>query len=352
MAHETLTAEPAASWGGGRLVRALPKPALRRLRTAHRQARAVRQLLANLLYDARRYLRWSAPAAGEPDRVQSAAMLTLNAHRIEKGLALPDPRPGFGADALRRLATLLDDHTRRFGGGPAVDAALDALAEYRRFTAVHGLPTALADDALERFGRWRTVAPEPAGGTVAVERGAVLAALPADPEAFFGRRHSLRQFDPRPVDLGTLDRAVRLAQRAPSVCNRQAARVHAFTDPLQRRTVLGFQNGNRGFGDSAGLILAVTVDLRHFTGAGERHQGWIDGGLFAMSLVYAFHAVGLGACMLNWSVTADTDRRMRLAAGIPDWEAVVMLVAVGHLPERFRVALSARKPLADILSLH
>ena len=146
-----------------------------------------------------------------------------------------------------------------------------------------------------------------------------------------------------------IERAVRMAQRTPSVCNRQPWKAYAFTDPEQRKNLLSFQNGNRGFGDGAAQLLVVTSDLQHFTSVGERYQGWIDGGLFAMSLVHALHALGLGACMLNWSVTRETDAAMRAAAGIPDSELVIMMVAVGHLPERLRVAFSARKPLSDVL---
>jgi NADH-quinone oxidoreductase subunit A len=92
--------------------------------------------------------------------------------------------------------------------------------------------------------------------------------------------------------------------------------------------VLARQSGNRGFGHTASHVLVISADLRAFVFAHERNQCWVDGGLFSMSLVYAFHALGLGTCCLNWSVAREDDRRLRRAAGLADHENVVMMLAI------------------------
>ena len=113
--------------------------------------------------------------------------------------------------------------------------------------------------------------------------------------------------------------------------------------------MLSYQNGNRGFGDKASHVLIVTSDLHHFTSAGERNQCWIDGGMFAMSLVYALHSLGLGTCCLNWSVECDQDRALKNNTLISESEAVIMMIAVGVIPEKLNVAVSPRKPLAEVI---
>jgi nitroreductase len=95
----------------------------------------------------------------------------------------------------------------------------------------------------------------------------------------------------------------------------------------------------------------VVCDLRHFVTVGERNQAWIDGGMFAMSLVYALHALGLGTCFLNWSVTEDVDRKLRPHLKVTEHDVIITMLAVGHLPERFRVAHSQRKPIDQALVL-
>ena len=85
---------------------------------------------------------------------------------------------------------------------------------------------------------------------------------------------------------------------------------------------------------------------------GERYQGWIDGGIFAMTLALAIHAEGLGACFLNWSVEPAQDRAMRNHLGIADDELVITMMSAGHLKEAFSVPVSHRKPLEDVLTLN
>ncbi|GAA4741716.1 hypothetical protein GCM10023328_23660 [Modestobacter marinus] len=120
-------------------------------------------------------------------------------------------------------------------------------------------------------------------------------------------------------------------------------------DPARIARLAGLQNGNAGFRDQIPCLLVVTVDAKLFAGAGERNQRWVDGGLYAMSLVWALHAQGVASCMLNWSVGHAQSRRLRGAAGIPDHLDVVTLVAAGHPRDGLRVARSPRRPVDEVL---
>ena len=116
--------------------------------------------------------------------------------------------------------------------------------------------------------------------------------------------------------------------------------------------IIGLQPGNRGFGDSAGAVIVVTGDIRSYAEAGERRQSLVDASLFAMTLVYALHAQGLGTCMLAWCVAPDVDDAMRAAARLEDSEEIAMLIAVGHLPETLKVPVSTRYPSHEIATLN
>ena len=100
-----------------------------------------------------------------------------------------------------------------------------------------------------------------------------------------------------------------------------------------------------------GVVLLVTVDLRQFDLIGERNQGWIDGGLFAMSLVYALHAASLGTCMLNWSEDCKSDKRIRGAFKIPDHEIIITMIGAGHVPHKFEVTASPTPNVEEVLSI-
>lgn len=71
--------------------------------------------------------------------------------------------------------------------------------------------------------------------------------------------------------------------------------------------------------------------------------------MFSMSLVYGLHSLGLGTCYLNWSVKNKQDKELKMIAGIPDSDLVIMMITVGYLPEEFKVAQSPRKPLKEVL---
>ncbi|EAZ90593.1 nitroreductase family protein [Crocosphaera chwakensis] len=140
-----------------------------------------------------------------------------------------------------------------------------------------------------------------------------------------------------------------MAQKTPSVCNRQSSKVYVFSRDEDKQKILSYQNGNRGFGEQASKVLIVTSNMEHFTSIGERNQCWIDGGMYAMSLVYALHSLGLGTCCLNWSVECRVDKQLREVAEISDSEAVIMMIAVGHLTDELKVAQSPRKKIEDVL---
>jgi nitroreductase len=73
--------------------------------------------------------------------------------------------------------------------------------------------------------------------------------------------------------------------------------------------------------------------------------------MFAMTLLHALHYLGLGACALNWCTTWSQDRRFHQALDLPGHELILMLVAVGHLPEILRVARSKRRDVSEILKV-
>lgn len=334
----------------GTLARLLPDPVRLRLRAHYHHLRDRWALRRATVYDRRVYAAGSGLFRATRHAASLEASLIKAYHRIEKGLALREPRPGFGRDAvdtvLADVAQLLDAGA----GGLSIVRALNTLDEYVRFNRRAGSDLSWLEPRLAALRARAAGLPAVTdGGTVEVTREQIHAAARHDMSAFFAHRYSVRQFSDQPVDPGLIRQAVLMAQKTPSVCNRESGTVYAAYDARRRAELLALQNGNRGFGDQAGCVLVVTARLDTLLSVGERYQGWIDGGLYAMSLVYALHALGLGSCCLNWSVEPEADVQFKRLAGIPADQQVIMLIAVGHLPERLRVAQSPRRPIDTIL---
>lgn len=309
------------------------------------------RLLREHLYDWRRYRRESF-VLGARVQAHREAMLHILAHSLEHGMALPAPRPGFGVEKAASLLRKTEAWLASYGPHPSARGAFRTLEAWAAHHRAAGEPMAETEAALDRLdAAWGLrVAPE-AGGVEVTGREEIAAAAKGDFSAFLRRRHSVRQYAPTPVDLAFVRDAVADAQTAPSVCNRQTCRAYAFTRREDISRLLALQSGNAGFAQEIPLLLVITADMRQMNLPGERYQGWIDGGLFAMTLALALHARGLGACFLNWSVTAETDRQLRRLLGITDAELVITMMSAGHMKERFSVPVSQRKPLDAVLEV-
>lgn len=248
--------------------------------------------------------------------VHLAAQLTKDYHRVEKGLALRSPKRPFGGAVASRMRT-------------GIDAGM-APAELE-----HHARTALL--ALEEWNQSGVVT-----DAIAPHSSSAL-----DHEDFFARRRSIRDFDDREVDRALIERVVSKAVNTPSVCNRQPWKVTVLTGPKRLRA-LALQNGNSGFG-AIPVLAVVSVDSRYFGGAGERNQVWIDGGLFAMTFVWAAESEGLATCMLNWSVSNARSDSLRDEVGLQAWDQIICLVALGYSRPGARIARSPRREVAQVL---
>lgn len=302
-------------------------------------------------YDLERYYRFSTSVDISTSRQNLGSKLTASYHNLEKGLSLPDPRPGFGAAVVARVVRLSTTYLEKFGEDHVVRAAVSALLAYVDFNRAAGL----ADADIPSHAGITTLAarltePVLPGGTKTMTREDVLTAVAGVDARFFDARSSVRQFEPGPVDLADVEFAVRAAQKSPAVCNRQYSSVHLLTDPADVARALEIQGGARGFASNVPAVAVITTNIRNFWGPGERMQPWTDGGMFAMSFVLGLHSRGLGSVCLNWSKTEELDRRFRDAFDIPAEEVIVMLVALGRLRETFTVACSPRRSVAE--SLH
>lgn len=319
-----------------------------RLRGARQRAR----IAQCFWYDSVRFARWSSASRRPRDGVQLAALMDIDTHRIEKGLSMPETRPGFGRDVVRRLAGMILVYRERGLDPEPSERAASALRAYLRFHEERGLMEPWMADLEDPSTPRAPVSAELQCGIDVVSRSDVASSIPDGMDQFFISRRSVRHFAAGKVTDDEVTHSIALAIRTPSVCNRQSWRVHDFASDETVADVLALQNGNRGFGQEIARVLVITTDLRAFTKPGERFQCWIDGGMFAMSLVYALHSLGLGTCTLNCSHEWRHDKKLHEAADIPPNEAVIMMIGVGRLPETYKAARSPRRSPDDITVKH
>lgn len=333
-----------------RISTALP----RGLRLWLRRVREFFRLAQCAVYDLGRYLRYSATVDPQASKANLRASVQKHLHIVEKGLSLPQPRPGFGAEVLRLLLAEVEYYGARYGSDDLLRACFGAVCAYNEFCRAAAVNPPVPPDSWHRLAVRFGIdmeAPLP-GGVDRVRLEDVRLKSRGSFEEIASARRSVRNFRPEVVAVEELRAAVRTAQSTPSVCNRQAWRVHCYRGDDECTPVLRVQSGNRGFTECIKNLLVVTCDLSAFMSAGERNQGFVDGGMFAMSLCYALQARGLGSCCLNLALEPGGDREFHRVAGIQDRELLIMVIAVGYLPETLLVARSTRADVDDIFIEH
>lgn len=274
-------------------------------------------------------------------------------HAVEKGLALREPRPAFGAPRIAALADVVEQYINCYGIDSVTSITAFTLREYLNFDALHQkVPEFLRNKIEKLLLRCDESNQQKTGGTKLIPKSEILDTLNFDYERFFKSRHSARDFSKEPVPTEVILSAIDTARYTPSVCNRQAWKVYVVehSNTELKRTLLNVQNGNKGFGEHISSLIVITGKLSSFF-AYERNQVFIDGGMFAMSIVLALHAKGLAVCCLNTSYAMKQYEAFRKSMKMDSDCVPIMFLAVGNLKDDFKVAISERKPLADIVEV-
>lgn len=292
-------------------------------------------------YDMYRFLRY----AGYKGYINNAAKRDYKAikiyHRLEKCLSFREQRKGAGVSAADDLIRLFRNSKHHAIRGFHEIMSLRVLKVFARNP---GVPTYIGEWLSQHAGSSLED-----GGTEVVTAEDLGRGVLADPEEFFFSRHSIRDFAAKEVPEQLLTRAVKLAIQSPSVCNRQGWFVYTCQTRATIDKALSLQNGNAGFGHEIPALMIVCFDIRAFDTGGERNQGWIDGGMFCMSLISAFHALGVGSCCLNWSKTPGDDRRIRKMLPIKAHHTILMMIGVGFPNNSLKVCASARRPVESFI---
>lgn len=330
------------------LMRVLPTPVKRAMRFIKRSPVVFKEFL----FDAYRYVNFSSAVEYRDDKEKLFAIITATYHNIEKGLSLENPRSGFGKLNIDKLIKLLKEYIANYGSSTSLDVPINVLKKYCEFNKSRMVDVGVIEadvHALLALNKTSQSSENVGGGIMLRSKKQIVDVVSKVPQEFFFLRHSVRQFDTNLVSMDAIKIAVSIAQKSPVVCNRQSGKVYAILDKELINKTLEIQGGARGFVESVNVLFCITVDLRNFNGAGERYQGWIDGGMFAMGFIYGLHQQSIASCCLNWSKNHSKDIEMKAHLNIPEYELIIMFVAGGYMKEEFNVAKSERKPMDDVL---
>lgn len=283
----------------------------------------------------------------EKNRIE--AEIVRNVHSIEKGLSIQAPRLGFGMAKIREMYSLTQRYREITDEASVLYFVVDAVKEYLAFHEKANFETPemaevrqknqdLEQQIGEHEGKY--------GGTMEICRQDMTVDC-AEVEKLFHTRHSVRRFSGEPVPEELLRRAIEMAQRAPSACNRQAVRVYSVSAEDYVKTV-GNMDGIGGFARDADRFLVIT-GVRSAYRRGEKNQFAVSASMFAAYLTLSLQALGIGACTVQHAlVPTQGFENLRKAYAIPQDEQAVVTLAIGMMGEQVTVPVSRRHALDKI----
>ena len=253
------------------------------------------------------YRRWNYNNPKAVTRAAQESKMLRQTHMIEKGMSLSEPRKGFGQQKIAVLFEMMDQY----------------LNKYR----IDGLTAGIKYDT----------------------RTNLMSNVDKPFPEFFYSRHSMRQFESKSLNIEDVEKAIKIAQKAPTACNRQASKVYLYQDKATNDALGELIAGNTGFQQEVPNYLVVTADVSAFYDTFERNQVYVEAGLFSMALVEALHYYGIGSCILqNGEYYKKNKKFKEICKNIPENERIILFVATGYYKNKFSYAMSLRKNVEDV----
>lgn len=308
-------------------------------------------ILPEYLIDYYYYLRHSGVLTVRRNKKKLIGRIIAEYHVLEKGLTMPQPRLGFGRKNVDSLIQNCLAYISRFGANDIqLKHAVSVLLEYRRIhmdnrieishnllSGIESLQKKITN--LASISQFETTEEE------------YFKDLNNTFPLFSASRRSVRNYSNCVVPTSRLIESVKLAQNAPSSCNRQTSRVYIYSDRIQIQKILEIQGGNRGFGYLTDKLIVITSELGVSHGIYERHQIYVDGGMFAMNLLYSLHYDKIAACPLNCNFSFHKTKILRKLCHVAESEVFILMISCGNVPKSFKIAISKRYPVEEILTV-
>lgn len=279
-----------------------------------------------------------------------ATDLHIRAHALEKGMSIGKGRVGFGVPKAISLIKDIGLYLRLGGGKGNASYWCGILTAYIKYNEEQGADMSIVRQRLQALLEQYDIQPDTADtGIEWFNHADIKRKETATFPVFSQSRYSIRDFGTEPVSQVKLEDAIKLCERTPSACNRQSVRLHVFTDREKIDELCKMQMGCKGFYESFQGVILVCSDMTCYA-FHEPNQFFVDGGLYAMNLMYALHANDIANIPLTMGHKAKHLTAIKKRMGIPANEQPILLIGYGSYKEKWKVAASKRNSWKSYVS--
>ena len=267
--------------------------------------------------------------------------LTIRTHAIEKGLSSGSVKVGFGKP---KVLSLLRDFQRYLSIGGSKDFVSESCSvinKYVIFNEKLGADMRTVKDEFMDFCQRNNINPINKAGIYLLNKKDTEEKLKSSFNVFSQSRYSVRDFGADKISLNSIERALSMAEKTPSACNRQSWRIYVYSNEALRNKMFSLQGGCKGFWQDMQYAILVCGDIRRYN-INELSQVYVDGGIYTMNLLYALHFEGVASIPLTMGHKQKTIKKIKREMDIPENEIPVLLIGVGSYKDKYKVAVSVR----------
>ena len=160
-------------------------------------------------------------------------------------------------------------------------------------------------------------------------------------ENMLENRHSVRQYSKDPITKEEVAKAISLANKAPSACNRQPVKVYVALGEEKKAEIHKGFTINKTFRDEFYGYLILTVRRNLFYGF-EHYQWYINGGIYLGYLSLVLHSLNIGSCIMQWKAFDKTEKVLKESCGISPNEAIVAVIGIGKYDQKVKSLCAQR----------
>lgn len=281
--------------------------------------------------------------------------ISMGYHALEKGLSMPLIKINYGELKAEKLISDIKLYYSQFGDKEYLDIPLSMLNAYIVFKEKASYENIKFQEIKENYRKLclllnKDVTKLIKAGSYKKTKAELIESKKFNFEDFANTRFSVRNFSGEGVDIHLIEKALKIAQKSPSACNRQGYRAHIFGQE-KKNIMLNIQGGSLGFGQTIDKAILITGDQNKYY-TDEVHLPYVDGSLYAMSLVYALHSMGLATITLTMSRSKERIKRLYKELEIPKNEIPIILIGVGQYSESLDVSMSTRNQFDSFVTYH
>ncbi|MPM22501.1 hypothetical protein SDC9_68956 [bioreactor metagenome] len=301
--------------------------------------------------DLNRFSKSAINLVSNMDAINLRSSITMGYHGIEKGFCKPKFRFGFGKNAIQSLGVYLLEYYNK-GYNMQDQRVKTAIGVLEKYCEIHEGKSEYLNSVKSILDSIHVPKSAQNVGLKQYDREKIINSVKSDFQSLALNRMSVRDYGEEVVDKNLIEEALQIAMKTPSVCNRQTWMVHLITDSILLKRVLEIQGGFSGNGANLSNVILVTTNAKYFSGSIERNQGYIDGGIYLMSVVYALTYKGMATCILNAAFDYKREKEIRVLLGIDESELLIGFVTIGNYPGKFKCPVSVRDSYDEHLIIH